>query len=312
MTSGVSAEGFLGERTILFGGSGFLGPWILERCPEMISVGRRPPPTANRHIPITTLAELDVLADVDFDKVIFIVGNTDHHNLEKRVVPRGEPTAFEYHTLPVIQALEQLKERPLRKFLHFSSVLIYDEHRITMPVSEHGPIDPYKNRYVLSKYLGEEACKFYGRLGVPIINIRMSNLYGPTPLDRFDLVHVVSRQLLAEGRAKVWTTKPSRDYIYVEDAARGIVDLLHTDYTGTVNLGTGTMTTVREVVDVLQEVSGCPIDDQGLTVSGPMQFQCDTTTLERLIGWKPQWSVEDGVRETFERMRQMEVWRAKR
>ena len=151
------SEDYQGERTVLFGGSGFLGPWILEACPEMISVGRRQPPTANPHIPITTLADLDALREVDFDKVIFIVGNTDHHNLEKEVTPEGEPTAFEYHTIPLIQALEQLKQRPLERFVHFSTVLIYDEHRITLPVSEHSPIDPYKNRYVLSKYLGEEA-----------------------------------------------------------------------------------------------------------------------------------------------------------
>jgi nucleoside-diphosphate-sugar epimerase len=299
--------GYHGERTILFGGSGFLGPWILERSPEMISVGRRPPPTANRHIPIASLVDLDVLRDVEFDKVIFIVGNTDHHNLEKEVVPRDEPTAFEYHTIPLVQTLEQLKQRPLEKFVHFSTVLIYDEHRMSLPVSEHSPIDPYKNRYVFSKYLGEEACKFYAGW-VPIINIRMSNLYGPTPLDRFDLIHRVSRQLLASGRAEIWSTKPSRDFIYVEDAARGIIDLLHTDHTGTVNLGTGTMTSVREVVDVLEDVSGCPIADLDRPVSGPMAFRCDTETLERLIGWKPRWAIEDGLRETYTRMSRMEAW----
>ena len=225
------------------------------------------------------------------------------------VTPEGEPTAFEYHTIPLIQALEQLKQRPLERFVHFSTVLIYDEHRITLPVTEHSPIDPYKNRYVLSKYLGEEACKFYARW-VPIINVRMSNLYGPTPLDRFDLIHRVSRQLLADGQAKVWSTKPSRDFIYVEDAARGIIDLLQTDYTGTVNLGTGTMTTVREVVDVLEDVSGCPITDLGQPVSGPMAFRCDTATLERVIGWKPRWSIEDGVRATYEQMSRMKRWTA--
>ena len=116
---------------------------------------------------------------------------------------------------------------------------------------------------------------------------------------------------LPDGRLlTTGSTKPSRDFIYVEDAARGIIDLLQTDYTGTVNLGTGTMTTVREVVDVLEDVSGCPITDLGQPVSGPMAFRCDTATLERVIGWKPRWSIEDGVRATYEQMSRMKRWTA--
>ncbi|MDQ3898211.1 MAG: NAD(P)-dependent oxidoreductase [Actinomycetota bacterium] len=269
----------------------------------MISVGRRRPPTSNRHVPIQTLADLDVLRDVDFDSVIFIVGNTDHHRLERPELTKGEPNAFDYHTIPLLQALEQLKHRPLRKFLHFSTVLIYDEHRITLPVAEDAPIDPYKNRYVLSKYLAEEACKFYAQW-VPTINVRMSNLYGPTPLRRFDLIHEVITQLLEEGRAQVWSKKPSRDFIYVEDAARAVVDLMASDYTGTVNLGTGTMTSVSEVTSLLEELTGLPIVDLDQPVSGPLRFRCDTTTLDRVIGWRPQYPIEEGIRRTLDAMRE--------
>jgi nucleoside-diphosphate-sugar epimerase len=177
-------------------------------------------------------------------------------------------------------------------------VLLYDERRITLPVGEQAPIDPYRNRYVLSKYLAEEACKFFAAW-VPIVNVRMSNLYGPTPLERYDLVHTVVRKLLAEGRAQVWTTRPARDFIYVEDAAGAIAALAQSDFTGTVNLGTGTMTTVRRVVDLLEEVSGCPIEDLDRQVTGPEQFCCDTTLLHETVEWRPRFDIEQGVRETY-------------
>jgi len=290
-----------GKGVILFGGSGFLGPYILAANPQMISVGRRPPPTANRHIPIASLENLDALRDVEFEKVIYIVGNTDHHNMEKEQIARGEPNAFDYHTLPLIHALEQLKHRKLRKFIHFSTTLLYDEDHISLPVSENGPINPYKNRYVLSKYLAEEVCKFYGRW-MPIINVRFCNLYGPTPLLRFDLIHVLIRQLMEHGSAQVWSTKPARDFIYVEDAATAIARLLETDYTGNIILGSGVMTPVAQVVDILRAISGCEILDQDILVGGPPRFQCDTSTLERLIGWKPRFGIEEGIRNTYERM----------
>jgi UDP-glucose 4-epimerase len=292
-------DGHGGAATILFGGSGFLGPYILEQDPTIISVGRRPPPTSNRHIHVDSLADLGALRDVEFEKVIYIIGNTDHHHLERKTIPRGEPTAYDYHVVPLLQTLEQLKERRLTKFIHFSTVLMYDEKNIMLPVSERSPIDPYRNRYVMSKYMAEEACKFYAQW-VPIINVRLANLYGPTPLERYDLIHVVSRQLVQQGHAEVWSTRPTRDFIYVGDAARAIVKLLNADYTGTVNLGTGLMTPVRRVVDILREVSGCRIIDRDQPVTGPMQFQVDRTMLTRLIDWSPEVSIEEGVRGTYE------------
>jgi hypothetical protein len=108
-----------GAGTILFGGSGFLGPYILTAYPEIVSVGRTKPPTSNRHISVQSLADLDCLESVPFDKVIYIIGNTDHHGLEKETIPRGEPTAFDYHVKPLLQTLEQLKRYPIRKFVHF-------------------------------------------------------------------------------------------------------------------------------------------------------------------------------------------------
>lgn len=289
-----------GERTILFGGSGFLGPYILERCPGMISVGRSAPPTDNPHVHVDSLADLGALDDVDFDRVIYIIGNTDHHNLEKERLDPNEPNAFDYHVTPLIQTLEQLKHRPIEKFVHFSSVLVYDPERITLPVSEDAPIDPYRNRYVLSKYLAEEVSKFYERW-MPIVTCRFCNLYGPTPLERHDLIHVTARKLVAEGEAEIWNGTPSRDFIYVTDAADAILKLVASDFAGLVNLGTGIETSVRHAMDVLSEVSGCPIRIGNRPVDGPMRFRADTRRLESEIDWEPRVSIEDGVREVWEK-----------
>jgi nucleoside-diphosphate-sugar epimerase len=303
VTSGGSGSRPPGSKTILFGGSGFLGPYILENYPDIVSVGRTRPPTSNRHIHIDSLANLEALEDVEFDKVIYIIGNTDHYNLEKDTLDRTEPTAFDYHVVPLVQAMEQLKQFPIRKLIHFSTILLYDRERLTMPVNEHSPIDQYRTRYVMSKHIAEELCRFYSAW-IPVINVRLSNIYGPTPLERYDLIHVLIKQLLKEGRGTVWTTKPRRDFIYVEDAAHAIVKLLDTDYTGTLNLGTGVTTGVAEIVDLLRELSGSPIHDEGREVNGPMEFRCDMTTLNSLIDWTPRYSTEQGVRRTYELMAQ--------
>jgi nucleoside-diphosphate-sugar epimerase len=288
--------------TILFGGSGFLGSFILNAYPDVISVGRTKPRAPNRHIPVQSLADLDCLKGVPFDKVIYIIGNTNHSNLERETIPPGEPTAFDYHVTPLLQTLEQLKQYPIRKFIHFSSIFLYDDKKMTFPVSESAPIDPYKTRYVMSKYLAEEVATFYSK-HMPIITIRLSNLYGPTPLKRWDLIHGLCRGLLETGRTQVWSSRPERDFIYVEDAAHAIAKLLHTDYTGTLNLGTGTMTSIARVKEILEQVSGGVIEVLDKPVQGPMKFQCDMTAMNGLIDWTPR-SIEAGLRSTFEAMRE--------
>ena len=291
-----------GAGTILFGGSGFFGTHILENYPQVISVGRTAPPTSNRHVQIETLADLRALRDVAFDKVIYLIGHSDNHGMENETLASGEPTAFDYHLLPTLEVMEQLKQFPITKLIHFSTVLMYDPTRLTLPVSETAPIDPYRSRYVLSKHMSEEACRFYSAW-IPIINVRVSNTYGPTRLKRFDLINVLIRQILETGRGTVLSTKPWRDFIHVEDVAHAVVKLLDSDFTGTVNLGTGIMTQVRSIVDLLQELSGCEIEDLDRQVSGPMQFQCDMTTVNRTIDWHPAYSTREGVTRTYALMK---------
>ena len=295
-----------GGGTILFGGSGFLGEYVLRAGPAIASVGRTPPAAGNRHVPIASLDDLSALSQISFDKVVFIIGNSDNHGLASDAIAPGEPTAYDYHLFPLLRALEQLKGYSIRKFLHFSTILLYDEKRIRLPVSEDAPIDPYRDRHVFAKHLAEEACRFYARW-IPIVNVRLSNVYGPTRRRRFNLINVLVEQLLREGKAQVRNTRPERDFLYVEDAAQAIARLLDAPEADTVNLGSGTMTSVRRIVDLLEDLTGCRIEDLDMPVDGPMKFRCDMSRLEKLVSWRPGVSIEEGVRRTWETMKSWEA-----
>ena len=302
-----------GEGTILFGGSGFMGPYILRNHPAMISVGRTPPPTGNRHVHVDGLGDLRALHDLEFDKVIYIVGHTDHHALERETLPEGEPTAFDYHVVPFLQTMEQIKDRPLRKLLHFSTILIYDEKRLELPVSEDSPIDPYKNRYVFSKHLAEEACRFYSGW-VPIINVRMSNLYGPIRVERYDLIHVLIRQLLREGRGEVWSIRPERDFIHVADLADAHVRTLQwlrrqpaAGLHETFNLGSGSGYSVRQAIAETARIAGKAVPHQ----VGPRRpgdsprLVGDIAKARRVLGWQPSRDLTQQIDDTLRWRRKM-------
>ena len=76
------------KNTILFGGSGFFGPIILKKYPKIISVGRSNPPknVKNKHIQISSLSDLKKLDKIKFDKVIFLIGSSNHHIINKNII----------------------------------------------------------------------------------------------------------------------------------------------------------------------------------------------------------------------------------
>lgn len=289
------------DRTILFGGSGFLGSHILRLYPGIVSVGRTPPPVAVEHIHVDSLADLSALARLEFDRVIYTIGNSDHHTMRAERTPAGDPTPFEYHVVPLHQTLEQLAERRIVKFLHVSTILLYDDG-VTPPVAENAAIDPYKDRYALSKHLAEEICRYYAQQ-LPVVNVRIGPVYGPTRRARHDLIDTLIAQLLVNGSAEVWNTLPERDFLYVEDAARALVELSRSAFTGTVNLGSGTRTSVARVVEILSELSGCVISNLDVPVKGPQRFECDLTRLRDAIDWKPTFTIDEGIERTYEAMR---------
>jgi nucleoside-diphosphate-sugar epimerase len=89
----------------------------------------------------------------------------------------------------------------------------------------------------------------------------------------------------------------------VDDVARAVLQLLDSDYTGTVNIGSGTMTRVSQVVEILRNLSGATIHDEDRPVEGPAEFRCDVSRLKSIVQWEPEYSIESGLRQTYETMR---------
>jgi len=288
------------SKTILFGGSGFLGPIILEKYPDIISVGRTAPPSyiKNKHIQLDNLDDLSGLDDLDFDKVIFLIGSSNHH-----LINSYSTMGLDYNVVPLKKALFYMQKRKLKKFVCFTTILLYDVNKMKIPVDENQPIDPYINDYVFSKYLSEEVVKFY-KNKVPTIIVRFSNIYGPTKLIRPDVIPTLIQGVLSPNEVTLWNAKPVRDFLYLDDAAEAIIKLMETDYTGVVNLGTGSSVSIGRIAEILENISGKKIIDLNKDVSGPMNFQCDISLVNKLTGWKPKHTIEDGLRLTYERMKQ--------
>ena len=145
-------------KTLLFGGSGFLWDVFLRDNPEFISIVRSLPEKdiKNEHILIDSIDNINVLDNVDFDKVIFLIGNSNHH-----VLNNNNMLGIEYNVIPLKKALDYFQKRNLKKFICFTSILLYGNESKDRPVNELDEIYPYQNEYIFSKFLAEKVVDFY-------------------------------------------------------------------------------------------------------------------------------------------------------
>ena len=287
-------------KTILFGGSGFFGPVILKKNPEIISIGRTRPSEdiINNHININSLDELNVLDDIKFDKVIFLIGSSNHHEINKKVT-----MGLDFNVYPIKKILTYLSKREIKKFICFTTVLLYDANKMILPVSENQKIDPYINDYVFSKYLSEEIVRYFSSK-IPSIIVRLSNIYGYTRLIRPDLVPTIMQKIFLKNEIKIWSSKPKRDFIFVEDAADAVIKLLNTDHNGVINLGSGEMNSIEKITNYVEKLSGKKIISENKNVSGPMELKVDISLIKKLTGWRPVYSLEEGLEKTFNIMKE--------
>ena len=287
------------NKTLLFGGSGFFGPVILSKDKNIISVGRTKPPLycQNKHVEIKNLDELYKLDDLDFDKVIFLIGSSNHHDINLNI-----DMGIDFNVYPLNKALDYFSKRNLKKFICFTTILLYDQKKLALPVGERQDINPYANKYIFSKFLSEQIVKFYQK-SVPSIIVRLSNIYGYTELRRPDLIPTIMQDVFEREKVEIWSNKPKRDFIFTEDAADAVLKLLETDFTGIINLGSGKMSSLKLISEIIEDLSGKKIISKDQPVSGPMEFNTNIKKISEITGWEPKFDIQKGLEKTFNIMK---------
>jgi GDP-L-fucose synthase len=143
----------------------------------------------------------------------------------------------------------------------------------------------------------------------------MANLYGPG--DNFDLEdsHVIAamihKYVLAAERGDdevvLWGTgKPSREFLYVDDAARALVlSAERLDVSDPVNVGTGRETSIRELAETISELAGFQgktVWDESRPDGQPKRF-LDVSRARELIGFEAETPLDEGLKRTIESFR---------
>ncbi len=192
------------------------------------------------------------------------------------------------------------------KVLFFSSAAVYGNPEY-VPIDEQHPLrgsDPYS----ITKIMGEQLCNMYHTdYGLPVTIIRNFNVYGEGQSTDYFIPTVVV-QALKNGKVEIWNSKPSRDFIHVDDACRAYLSLAESTKSigEAFNIGTGVETNVGSLAQTIARVLGdIPVIDLGKEVTGSPRLVCTNEKIRQVTGWQPKISLEEGIR------RVVDYWRTR-
>ena len=212
--------------------------------------------------------------------------------------------------------LNVMLENGVKKIVFSSTCATYGEPQYT-PIDEKHPQNPI-NPYGRTKLMIEQIFADYERAyGLKHIALRYFNAagcgkdgsIGESHTPETHLIPLVLKAIKGEReKISVFGTDYDtpdgtciRDYIHVEDLAlahRLAVEKLD-EYSGCLNLGTGVGTSVKEIIDAAEKVSGkkCPVEYGPRRAGDPAKLYADNQKVKKILGWQPSYdNIEDIIR----------------
>ena len=197
-----------------------------------------------------------------------------------------------------VHLLEAACRNGVRQFVLGSSSSVYGASP-HLPYREDQPTEHQVSPYAAAKRAAEVYCATYQSLyGVPVTVLRFFTVYGPR--QRPDMaIHKFTRLLhLGEPVPLYGNGTSARDYGYIDDTVAGIMAALEHPFPYEVfNLGSGQLVSLTELLQVVAEAVGVTpkshrLPDQPGDV--PTTW-ADTSKAQRLLGYQPQVSLQEGV-----------------
>jgi UDP-glucose 4-epimerase len=205
----------------------------------------------------------------------------------------------EINVVGTVNVLEAAKKAGARVVFSSSCAVYGNPER---PTPETHPTHPIAF-YGLTKLLGENYCRFYHEnYGLEVVMLRIFNVYGPD-------CHGVMYDFLNKLRKTpdklevLGTGKQSRDFVYVSDMVNALLKAATTPEAAgqAFNIGTGTTTSVAELAKMIIDVLG--LENVKVSFSGGQAWAgdmditlADNSKAVNQLGWKPQVSLEEGLK----------------
>src|SRR5579859_6178827 len=299
------------DRVCVTGGAGFIGSHVVEAALDAgaasvlvfdnFGLGRPEHLEKAQASGRVTVIEGDIRSAQDLRPVVDFAPDTVFHMAALHFIPycNAHPQeALDVNVLGLDALIRALRSAPLHAFVFPSSGAIYGFG--DRPWTEASPARP-DEIYGISKWMGEQIMsRFHAdRPDLRTVVARLFNTYGPRETNPHVLPGVMTA-LRAGQTIELGNLWPQRDLIFVTDTAAGLVAAAEGEPGLEVfNVGTGTGTTIEDVMQTIGEITGQPVDVRQVPErmrDGDGHLISDPQKLMQATGWKPRYDLEAGLR----------------
>ena len=294
------------------GGSGFLGRHLVEDLADRSDTGEVFVPRSEEY-DLRDRSDIErALADAEADVVIHLAATVGGIGAN-----RENPGQYFYeNAIMGIELMEAARKYGVEKLTVIGTICSYPKHT-EVPFSEDDLFEGYPEETnapygIAKKGLLTQSWAYREQYDFDSIYLLPVNLYGPG--DDFDLEtsHVIpaiirkcveARERGADSITAWGTGDPTREFLYVRDAAAGILDATERyDGRDPVNLGSGTEISVRELVELIADLSGFEgeIEWDTSKPDGQPRRRLDVSRAREAFDWEARTSLREGIRETIE------------
>lgn len=192
----------------------------------------------------------------------------------------------------------------VEKIIYASSAAVYGTPGY-LPIDEKHPVCPISN-YGVSKHTPEHYLKIYGELhGLAYTVLRYANVYGPRQgtMGEGGVICIFANKLLAGKPAVIFGDgSQTRDFVYVDDIVSANVCALKRGDGRIFNIGSGVKISVNELSGQFKHLLGAPTDAvYAEPRPGDIEHSVfDVSRAAEVLGWRPRWTLADGLRQTIE------------
>ncbi len=217
---------------------------------------------------------------------------------------------FETNTTGTLNLLELCKTHGVPKFVLASTSSLYGQGN-SMPYREDQNTDQPLSPYAASKKAAEAFCYTYHYLyGIDVTVFRYFTVYGPAGRPDMSLFRFV--QWVSEGRPVLvyGDGQQSRDFTYVDDIARGTIAGLRPLGYEIINLGSDQPVVLMDALRSVERLLGktAQIDFLPMHRADVLATWADIGRAERLLDWRPQVSLSNGIRALVEWYQINRLW----
>ena len=207
-------------------------------------------------------------------------------------------------TLNICQAARDMN---VSRLIHTSTSEVYGTAQY-VPIDENHPLQP-QSPYSASKIAADAmAMSFFNAFDLPLTIARPFNTYGPRQSARAVIPTIISQIAAGKQQIQLGDVTPTRDFNYVEDTCQGFLALAESDQTigETVNIGSNFEISIGDTLNLIKTLMKSEVeflfDAQRVRPekSEVNRLWCNNQKLLTLTGFKPQVSLEEGLRRTID------------